>query len=192
MNLKSPKRCDFQPFCILSSPTFFYRLFCFRAPRHSVAANFRERRHQDCEHPAITVVRSPIAWTSSDFSLNGVASPAGGTARRLTFPGTCFSCVYKTFPGPAGAPCPAPSSSDGTDGIQEGDRAFQIRHGPTECLDAKLGGRRHICKASTSICQVYQIANLNCKTIRGIFSSLFYKFINAKSICKALGDALSL
>jgi len=76
------------------------------------------------------------------------------------------------------------------DRAQEGDRALQIRRGPTECLDAKLGGGRHICKASTSICQVYQIANLNYKTIGGVFFSLFCKFVNAKSICKALGDAL--
>jgi len=66
----------------------------------------------------------------------------------------------------------------------------RVRRGPTRCLDAKLGAGRHICKASISICQVYQTANLNYKTIKGVFSSHFCKYVNAKSICKALGDAL--
>jgi hypothetical protein len=49
----------------------------------------------------------------------------------------------------------------------------------------------HICKVSTSICKPYQIANLICKAIGEVFSTLFCKLGNAKLICKALGDALS-
>ena len=44
-----------------------------------------------------------------------------------------------------------------------------------EIVDAKWWKGLHICKASTSICKVNQIANLICKTIGGVFSTLFCK-----------------
>jgi len=50
----------------------------------------------------------------------------------------------------------------------------------TEIVDAKWWECLHICKASTFICKVNQIANLICKTIGGVFSTLFLQIGQCK------------
>ena len=75
MNLQSSKRCDFQPFCILPSSTFFYRLFVFArlvillppiftkaAARTVNIQRFQSYAHQSREHPATS------AWTVALFT----------------------------------------------------------------------------------------------------------------------------
>jgi len=70
----------------------------------------------------------------------------------------------------------------------EGERARQLegrqaraagradgRTWKAKIVDAKWWEGLHICKGSTSICKVNQIANLTCKTIGGVFSALFCK-----------------
>jgi len=55
-------------------------------------------------------------------------------------------------------------------------------------VDAKWWEGLHICKASTSICKVNQIANLICKTIGEVFSIFFLQIEQCK-VC--LQDALN-
>ena len=156
-------------------------IFVNAAARTVNIQRFQSYAHQSREHPATlawTVARHRQAAPLAGWLFQGAFASDVGVARTgFGAFALSFVLLMKTSRQEGGDSLRARREGDRA---QEGDRALQIRRGPTECLDAKLGGGRHICKASTSICQVYQIANLNCKTIRGVFSSLFLQICQCK------------